>query len=160
MQTVFLELLDGKLATPEEARAFLEPYSPPAPPPQVTIKRPRAKRGAEAKLKGDSFDDDSEDHLEDDEDLDDMGGDDDDLALGLHLPKVDLDADLAVESEAAGDEDEDEEDGNHPKPARQIGCGQERSQASGPTQTGQACSAAQGRAQAGRSSEVPTGFQV
>jgi tRNA nucleotidyltransferase/poly(A) polymerase len=117
IQKVFLELLDGKLATPEEARAFLEPYSPPAPPPQVTVKRPRAKRGAEAKLKGDSFDDESEDHLEDDEDLDDMGGDDDDLAMGLHLPKVDLDADLAVESEAADDEDEDEEEGNHPKPA-------------------------------------------
>ena len=55
VQKVFLELLDGKLATPEEARAFLEPYSPPAPPPQVTIKRPRAKRGAEAKPKGDAF---------------------------------------------------------------------------------------------------------
>jgi tRNA nucleotidyltransferase (CCA-adding enzyme) len=33
-----------RLTTPEEMRAFLEPHSPPAPPPQVTIKRPRAKR--------------------------------------------------------------------------------------------------------------------
>ena len=122
VQKVFLELLDGKLATPEEARAFLEPYSPPAPPPQVTIKRPRVKRGAEAKVKGDSFDDDeAEDHLEDDEDLDDMGGDDDELAMGLHLPKVDIDADLSEESESAADEDEDEEESDHhksaPKPA-------------------------------------------
>jgi tRNA nucleotidyltransferase/poly(A) polymerase len=118
VQKVFLELLDGKLATPEEARAFLEPYSPPAPPPQVTIKRPRAKRGAEAKPRGDSFDDDeAEDHLEDDEDLDDMGGDDDELPMGLHLPKVDIDADLPDEPEAAADEDEDDEEGNHHKPA-------------------------------------------
>jgi tRNA nucleotidyltransferase/poly(A) polymerase len=125
MQAVFLELLDGKLTTPEEARAFLEPYSPPAPPPQVTIKRPRAKRGAEAKLKEDSLDEESEDHLEDDEDLDDMGGDDDDLDLGLSLPKVNLDADLADESETAVGEDEEEEE-NHekkaaPKPAHKPG---------------------------------------
>jgi tRNA nucleotidyltransferase/poly(A) polymerase len=117
VQTVFLELLDGKLATPEEARAFLEPYSPPAPPPQVTIKRPRAKRGTEAKLKGDSFDDEPEDHLEVDEDLDDLGGDDDDLGLDLHLPKVDLDVDLTEESEATAGDDEDEEEDRHPKPA-------------------------------------------
>jgi tRNA nucleotidyltransferase (CCA-adding enzyme) len=117
VQTVFLELLDGKLSTPEEARAFLEPYSPPAPPPQVTIKRPRAKRGTEAKLKGDSFDDEPEDHLEVDEDLDDLGGDDDDLGLDLHLPKVDLDVDLTEESEATAGDDEDEEEDRHPKPA-------------------------------------------
>ena len=117
VQAVFLELLDGKLATPEEARAFLEPHSPPAPPPQVTIKRPRAKRVAEAKLKGDSFDEESEDHLEDDEDLDDIGGDDDELAMGLHLPKVDLESDLAEESEAAPGEDEDEEESRPSKPA-------------------------------------------
>src|SRR6185312_12964232 len=50
VQKLFLELIDGHLATPEEMRAFLEPYSPPAPPPQTTIKRPRARRG-EARLK-------------------------------------------------------------------------------------------------------------
>ncbi len=44
VQNIFLELIDGHLTTPEEMRAFLEPYSPPAPPPQVTIKRSRAKR--------------------------------------------------------------------------------------------------------------------
>jgi tRNA nucleotidyltransferase/poly(A) polymerase len=117
VQAVFLELLDGKLTTPEEARAFLEPYSPPAPPPQVTIKRPRVKRGAEAKLKEDSFDEESEDHLEDEEDLDDIGGEDDDLDLGLSLPKVDLDADLTEEPETAIGEDEDEEEDRSPKPA-------------------------------------------
>ena len=50
VHAIFLELIDGRLTTPEEIRAFLEPHSPPAPPPQVTIKRPRAKRG-EAKVK-------------------------------------------------------------------------------------------------------------
>src|SRR5208282_3134380 len=60
LHTVFLELIDGRLATPEEARELLEPHSPPAPPPQVTIKRPRAKRGAEAKIKEHSYDDDEE----------------------------------------------------------------------------------------------------
>lgn len=112
VEAVFLELLDGKLSTPEEARAFLEPYSPPAPPPQVTIKRPRAKRGAEAKLKEHSFDDDEEveESLDDEEDLDDIGGDDDDLDLGLHLPKVDLDLDIADDSEGGSAEDDDEEE--------------------------------------------------
>jgi tRNA nucleotidyltransferase/poly(A) polymerase len=116
VQAVFLELLDGKLATPEEARAFLEPHSPPAPPPQVTIKRPRAKRG-EAKLKEDSFDDDedSEDSVGDDEDLDDIGGDDDELIIGL--PKVDLDVDLGDEADSATEDDDEEAEVKVPKAA-------------------------------------------
>lgn len=106
VQSVFLELIDGRLTTPDEQRAFLEPHSPPAPPPQVTIKRPRAKRGAEAKLKEHSYDDEdeAEDADEEDEDLDDLGGDEDEIDLGLSLPKVDLD------SEIAGDVDTAEED--------------------------------------------------
>jgi tRNA nucleotidyltransferase/poly(A) polymerase len=120
VQAVFLELLDGRLAAPEELRAFLEPHSPPAPPPQVTIKRPRAKRGADAKLKEDSFDDDeeSEDHVGDDEDLDDIGGDDDDLELSL--PSVNLHIDLLEESHpftaAVEDEDEENDEDVHLKP--------------------------------------------
>jgi tRNA nucleotidyltransferase/poly(A) polymerase len=115
VQDVFLELIDGKLSTPEEARAFLEPHSPPAPPPQVTIKRPRAKRGAEAKVKEDSFDgeEEAEEALDGEDDLDDIGGDDDDLDLGMILPKVDLDVDLIDEAglAVADAEDEDEDDG-------------------------------------------------
>jgi hypothetical protein len=117
VQTVFLQLIDGNLTTPEEARAFLEPYSPPAPPPQVVIKRPRVKR-ADAKLKGDAFDEESEVHVEDDEDLDDIsGGEDDVLDLGLALPKIDLDVDLTEESDTSADEDEDEGEGHTEKPA-------------------------------------------
>lgn len=106
---VFLELIDGRLASPEEAKTFLEPHSPPAPPPQVTIKRPRVKRGAEAKVKERSFDDDEdEDGLDEDGDLDDIGGDDDEIDLGLSLPKVELDSEIADEAEPADDELEDE----------------------------------------------------
>jgi tRNA nucleotidyltransferase/poly(A) polymerase len=106
VREVFLELIDGKLTTPEEARAFLDPHSPPAPPPTVTIKRPRTKRSAEPKIHEDSFDDEEDESEEqlDDEDLDDIGGEDDESDLGLDLPKVDLDVDLSEDS--ADDEPE------------------------------------------------------
>jgi tRNA nucleotidyltransferase/poly(A) polymerase len=123
VQSLFLELLDGKLGAAEELRAFLEPYSPPAPPPKETIKRPRAKRG-EAKLKDDSFDEDeeeSDDELEDEEDLDDIGGEDDELDIRMNLPKVDLDIDLMDESDSSsavttGDEDDEDEDEEEERP--------------------------------------------
>jgi tRNA nucleotidyltransferase/poly(A) polymerase len=117
VHAVFLELIDGRLTTPEEIRAFLEPHSPPAPPPQVTIKRPRAKRG-EAKVKEAAFDDDeeAEDVLDEDEELDDIGVDEDEIDLGLKLPKVELDTEIAEEPELEPDveadleEDEEEEE--------------------------------------------------
>jgi tRNA nucleotidyltransferase (CCA-adding enzyme) len=116
VQALFLELIDGKLTTPEELRAFLEPHSPPAPPPQVTVKRPRAKRG-EAKVKERSYDDDeeSEDALDDDEDLDDLGADDEEIDLGIAIPKEDLDPDHVEEADAAEDDGEDEPE---PAPAK------------------------------------------
>jgi tRNA nucleotidyltransferase (CCA-adding enzyme) len=47
LEKLFFELMDGKLSTPEEMKAFLEPYSPPAPPPPVHLRRPRvAKKDA------------------------------------------------------------------------------------------------------------------
>jgi tRNA nucleotidyltransferase (CCA-adding enzyme) len=49
---LFLGVIDGKLETDEQLRAFLEPYSPPAPPPPVTVRRTRgSKKGGEAKSK-------------------------------------------------------------------------------------------------------------
>jgi len=109
VEKLFLELIDGRLTTPEEARAFLEPYSPPAPPPQVTIKRSRARRGAEAKVKERSFDEEDEEATpEEDADLDDIDGDDE---IDLGVPKLELGADEeedeAVEDEEGGDEDSD-----------------------------------------------------
>ncbi len=108
VQAVFLELIDGKLATPEEMRAFLEPFSPPAPPPQITIKRTRGKRG-EAKVK-DYDEEESEDGLEAEEDLDDMGGEDDEIGLGIGIPKIDLEPDSADEGEPDEEEAEQEEE--------------------------------------------------
>jgi tRNA nucleotidyltransferase (CCA-adding enzyme) len=109
---VFLELIDGRLTTPEEIRAFLEPHSPPAPPPQVTIKRSRAKRGAEVKVKERSYEDEDEEDedLDEEEDLDDISVDDEEIDLGIKLSKRDLVADLGEEG---GEEAETEE----PKPA-------------------------------------------
>jgi tRNA nucleotidyltransferase (CCA-adding enzyme) len=44
---LFFELMDNKLGTPEEMKAYLEPYSPPAPPPPVHLRRARlAKKDA------------------------------------------------------------------------------------------------------------------
>jgi tRNA nucleotidyltransferase/poly(A) polymerase len=49
VEKIFFELMDGKLQTPEEMKAFLEPYSPPAPPPTVHLRRPRSpKKDAKA----------------------------------------------------------------------------------------------------------------
>ena len=42
LDKLFFELMDGKLATPEDMKAYLEPHSPPAPPPPVHLRRPRA----------------------------------------------------------------------------------------------------------------------
>ena len=120
---VFLQLIDGKLNTPEETRAFLEPYSPPAPPPQVTIKRTRAKRNVE-KIKEKSFDEDEEESEEggdEEEDLDDIGGgEDEELDLSI-IPKG---AELEEDAEEEGDEDEEEEgfdEEEEEKPARKGG---------------------------------------
>ncbi len=117
---VFLELIDGRFETPEEARAFLEPHSPPAPPPQVTIKRTRAKRGAEAKVKERSFDDedDAADALEE-EDLDDIGGDDEEIDISLVIPKRDLEGETGEEGESDEDDADDEEADDAPvKPSK------------------------------------------
>jgi tRNA nucleotidyltransferase (CCA-adding enzyme) len=109
-QKIFLQLIDGKLTTPEEMRAFLEPFSPPAPPPQITIKRTRVKRAE--KIKEEAFDEEEEpeEALADDEDLDDIGGDEEELDLGL--PKVELDEvgdedEESDEEELDGDDDEE-----------------------------------------------------
>ncbi len=113
VQSIFLQMIDGKLSTPEEIKAFLEPYSPPAPPPQVTIKRTRGRRGAEPKVK-DSFDDDeeSEEGVDGEDDLDDMGGDEDEIGIGMGLPKVELDSESADDADAddVDDTDSDDED--------------------------------------------------
>jgi tRNA nucleotidyltransferase/poly(A) polymerase len=103
-QKIFLELIDGKLTTPEEMRAFLEPFSPPAPPPQVTIKRSRAKR-AGTRLKEQAIEEEESEDALPEEDLE-MGGDEEELDLAV-LPKSALSGGIDDDSEA-----EDEEDGD------------------------------------------------
>ena len=110
VHAVFLQLIDGKLSDPAEMRAFLEPYSPPAPPPPVTIKRPRVRR--EAKLKAIEEDEEAEDVLGDDEDLDDLGGDDEEVDLEIDLGKDELGGD-GLDDDS---EEESESDSEPPEP--------------------------------------------
>ena len=77
---LFLGVIDGELETEEQLRAFLEPYSPPAPPPPVTVRRTRGSRkSGEAKSKiplEAAFDGDAGDALElDDEEAGVEAGD-------------------------------------------------------------------------------------
>ncbi len=112
LHLIFLEFIDGNLTAPEEMRAFLEPHSPPAPPPQVTVKRTRARR-AEAKLKERALEEDDEEAdegLASDDDLDTMGGDDEELDLSI-LPKG------ALRADADDDVEEDEEELEEGEPA-------------------------------------------
>ena len=46
LDKLFFAVMDGKLDTPEAARAFLEPFSPPAPPPPVSMRKRAVKREA------------------------------------------------------------------------------------------------------------------
>jgi tRNA nucleotidyltransferase/poly(A) polymerase len=48
LDKLFFELMDNKLGTVEEMKAYLEPFSPPAPPPPVNLRRARAKKEAKA----------------------------------------------------------------------------------------------------------------
>jgi tRNA nucleotidyltransferase (CCA-adding enzyme) len=148
VKTIFLQLIDGGLATNEEIRALLEPHSPPAPPPPVTIKRTRAKKGADAKAKARLDDDEDEDaddlggdDDEEDDDLDslDLGGDDLDLSIGLDDVRAPIaaaegedddvfarvsvgDDDLDVDLDSDSDEtDSDPDSDDDPPPTRKAG---------------------------------------
>jgi tRNA nucleotidyltransferase/poly(A) polymerase len=74
LSQLFLGIIDGKLESDEQLRAFLEPYSPPAPPPPVTVRRTRgSKKSGEAKkiaveeaaFDGDALELDDEEVVED-----------------------------------------------------------------------------------------------
>lgn len=111
VQGIFLQFIDGGLTTPEEVRAYLEPFSPPAPPPQVTVKRTRARR-SEAKLKESTFDEDeeSEETPSSDDGIEPIGADDEELDLSLVMPKGALGTELGDEMDSEEEEEEEEED--------------------------------------------------
>jgi tRNA nucleotidyltransferase/poly(A) polymerase len=111
VQTIFLELIDGKLTTPEEMRAYLEPHSPPAPPPPVSVKRTRAKRGAEARIKERALEEEEEgeETLGGDEDLDDLGAEEEEIELGIGSGDLDEEVVEGAEEEEAEEAEEDEE---------------------------------------------------
>jgi hypothetical protein len=44
VEKIFFEVMDGKLGSEEAMKAFLEPFSPPAPPPPVHLRRARATK--------------------------------------------------------------------------------------------------------------------
>ena len=75
LSQLFLGIIDGKLESEEQLRAFLEPYSPPAPPPPVTVRRTRgSKKSGEAKkiaVEEAAFDGDALE-LDDDEVVEDL----------------------------------------------------------------------------------------
>jgi tRNA nucleotidyltransferase (CCA-adding enzyme) len=87
VEKLFFELMDGRLSTVEEMKAFLESYSPPAPPPTVHLRRPRASKkdakGAKSRKKAVAVSEDDEDAELDEElslpvgDHDDEDGEDD-----------------------------------------------------------------------------------
>jgi tRNA nucleotidyltransferase/poly(A) polymerase len=110
---VFLQLIDGKLTTPEEMKAFLEPYSPPAPPPQVSVKRPRGRKAEKIKALEEEEEESGDEGMEGDEDLDEMGDEE------IEMPAVDLrsDGDEGAGEEEAEEEDDEAED-EEPAPKR------------------------------------------
>jgi tRNA nucleotidyltransferase (CCA-adding enzyme) len=91
LSQLFLGIIDGKLESEEQLRAFLEPYSPPAPPPPVTVRRTRgSKKSGEAKkiaVEEVAFDGDALE-LDDDEATEDTveEADEDDGELPISLP--------------------------------------------------------------------------
>ena len=110
VEKIFLELIDGRLSTPEEMRAYLEPHSPPLPP-QVTVKRSRGRR-AEARLKEHEVEEEEESEgLAADDDLEPIG-EDEELDLSI-LPKSALEAEPGDENES----DEEEEEASEAKAA-------------------------------------------
>ena len=93
IQGLFLNTIDGLLETEEQLRAFLEPYSPPAPPPPVTVRRTRGSRKGEAKAKivEDAPEDgepEEEEESEPSDDLDDLEVEDEEPEPEEDLPPV------------------------------------------------------------------------
>ena len=115
IEQLFFAIMDGRLQTPEEIKAFLEPFSPPAPPPPVHLRRPRAgKKGAKAS-KGRKKPASDDMDAEDDSDLDvivdaDADADSDELTSDPlpGTPDRDVTTDVVNEDRKVEEEEDDE----------------------------------------------------
>ncbi len=115
LEKLFFELMDGNLSTPEEMKAFLEPFSPPAPPPPVSLRRQRAPKKEAKQSKSRSkktssteeiIDDVSEDDVPEDQALDGTATndevDEDDVSDEQEPPEVKAEPAEKVTSKTAG----------------------------------------------------------
>ncbi len=110
LHELFLAQIDGKLETDEAMRAFLEPYSPPAPPPPVSLKRSRGKKAGKRKDVEDENEEDLDEKpaqgSDEDEDEEDEAADGPpELDLSRSLASVDLGAVLGRIAADPDDED-------------------------------------------------------
>lgn len=112
LEKLFFELMDGKLSTVEEMKAFLEPYSPPAPPPPVKLGRARAGKKEPKVSKSRAK---KAAKLEEEADADSEAAEIPDIA-----EIADLDEDLDTLDDIVGDDDlieaDSEEDFDEPEP--------------------------------------------
>jgi tRNA nucleotidyltransferase (CCA-adding enzyme) len=106
LEKLFFALMDGKLGTTEEMKAFLEPFSPPAPPPPVSMRRPRAAKKEAKSAKGRAKKAKAEDEDLDPEVMDEIEAalpeDDDDEAEAAEV-EIDLDDEADDEKDEAED---------------------------------------------------------
>jgi tRNA nucleotidyltransferase/poly(A) polymerase len=123
LDSLVFELMDGKLGTVEEMKAFLEPFSPPAPPPPVHMRKARAPK-KDAKAKGrakKAVAAVDEDELAEREDRDDL----DAVASDLDADQEDDDEGINKSSIADEEEEDDTDDDSSeatpaPKPAKAV----------------------------------------
>ncbi len=121
LEDLFFAIIDNKLNTPEETRAFLEPFSPPAPAQQATPRRRAAKsargRGrpaaAAARDADLDLDEAGDEPDEDSSSRDAMGEDEDSDKVVLEGADEERDGDQVApvadaDSKDSSDEDEDE----------------------------------------------------
>jgi tRNA nucleotidyltransferase (CCA-adding enzyme) len=105
VEALFFELMDDKLGTAEEMKAYLEPHSPPAPPPPVHLRRARvSKKDAKAKSRKKAEVEAELDEAGLDGGTDELGG------IGVDLPTeiADLGPEEIVEESEDADQDEPE----------------------------------------------------
>jgi tRNA nucleotidyltransferase/poly(A) polymerase len=119
LEKLFFELMDDKLQTAEEQRAFLEPYSPPAPPPPVTMRRPRAAKKDAKAAKSRAKKAIVVEGLEDGEDSEELTEElEEVLTEALDADLKDDDLVSSIESDDESGEDPEEDPADEPPPVK------------------------------------------